>query len=190
MQLSRRMLFHLSVFTLVGMSAIGYGLLRLAPNQTFEGLMLSGDYLHQLGAGLGIGLGVSIVALLFIRLPLFRSVRGFFGELIGGLDLGWPHILFYSFCAAVGEEILFRGAIQEFIGIWPTAVVFVLLHGYLNPRNLSMSIYGVFLVFVAALFGFLLRWHGIYAAMAAHFVYDVIMFGYLRAISQAAGRSS
>ncbi|MCD8528909.1 MAG: CPBP family glutamic-type intramembrane protease [Chitinophagales bacterium] len=80
----------------------------------------------------------------------------------------------------MGEEILFRGAIQYYIYLWPTAVLFVLLHGYLNPKDKSTFIYGVFLVFISAGFGYLFKFLGIYAAIAAHFIYDVIMFLFVK----------
>lgn len=100
--------------------------------------------------------------------------------MIKDLNLQWYHILFYSFCAGLGEEILFRGAIQAYIHIWPTAIIFVLLHGYVNPKDLKTSIYGVFLILVSAGFGYMMKYWGIYAAMSAHFIYDVIMFSYLK----------
>ena len=33
-----------------------------------------------------------------------------------------------AFCAAVGEEIAFRGALQPIFGLWPTAIFFALTH--------------------------------------------------------------
>lgn len=96
------------------------------------------------------------------------------------VDPRWHHVVFYSFCAGVGEEILFRGVIQHYILLWPTAIIFVLIHGYLNLKDKTMFIYGVFLIFVSASFGYLHKFLGIYAAISAHFIYDVIMFGYLK----------
>ena len=81
-----------------------------------------------------------------------------------------------SFAAGVGEEILFRGAIQPFIGVWPTAIGFVAIHGYLNPMNLKMSIYGILMVVVSAGIGYLFKYEGLYAAITAHFLIDLVLF--------------
>ncbi|MBK7566807.1 MAG: CPBP family intramembrane metalloprotease [Bacteroidetes bacterium] len=43
-------------------------------------------------------------------------------------------MLFLSFCAGVGEELLFRGAIQPWLGIWLTALLFI-FYTDLNPKD-------------------------------------------------------
>ncbi len=109
-----------------------------------------------------------------------QHTRDFFAKMIGQLDPKIYHIIFYSTCAAVGEEILFRGAIQPFLGIWWTSVLFIFLHGYLNPYNWQITLYGVFMVMISAGLGYLYELLGIYAAMFAHFIYDLVMFLFLR----------
>lgn len=82
-------------------------------------------------------------------------------------------------CAGVGEEILFRGAIQPHLGIWPTAILFIVLHGYLSFSNLALMLYGVLMVVVSAGLGYLFDNFGIHAAIVAHFLFDFFMFLYL-----------
>jgi len=79
----------------------------------------------------------------------------------------------------VGEEILFRGAFQPLFGLWIVAIVFVAIHGYLNLFDWKISIYGLYMVLVAAGFGYLFSGFGIIAASSAHFAFDVIMLRYL-----------
>ncbi|MGB1247735.1 MAG: CPBP family intramembrane glutamic endopeptidase [Chitinophagales bacterium] len=130
----------------------------------------------DISIGLGSGLLAGLLGLLLLKHSIFSNINDFFGKMIQRLNPQWYHILFYSFCAGVGEEILFRGAIQSFIFIFPTAIIFVAIHGYLNPKDWKMSLYGIFLVFVSAGMGYLMKHQSIYAAMAAHFIYDVVMF--------------
>ena len=85
-------------------------------------------------------------------------------------------IFFVSFCAGFGEEVLFRGVLQPKLGIWLTAVIFVGIHGYLNPNNWRISIYGIYLTIVIALTGYLSRHFGLTTAIITHMIIDVILF--------------
>lgn len=119
-------------------------------------------------------------AVLLVRTSWFKASRVFFAELIGKLNPSYANVIFYSFCAGVGEEILFRGAIQPHLGIWLTSILFIFLHGYLNPFNWPITLYGLFMVIISSGLGYLYEIYGIYAAMMAHFVFDVVMFCYLK----------
>ena len=110
-----------------------------------------------------------------VEMPFMAETRIFFIDIIKPLKLSWPEILFVSVCAGIGEEILFRGAAQPFLGIWTTAIIFVLLHGYLNPFNVSMSIYGIYLTVVIGVMGYLTEYFGIITAIVAHTVIDVYL---------------
>ena len=176
---TKRTMLLLSLLTLFGMSGIGYLIINW-----FDGVpilpQLKGTvgYGWQLLYGAGYGLAVALLALALIQLPFFEKSRRFFAQMITKLKPGIPEILLYSFCAAVGEEILFRAAIQQFWGIWLTSLLFIALHGYLNPLQWRMMIFGVFMVLMSAGIGYLM-YFGLAASMMAHFVYDVLMFSFL-----------
>jgi uncharacterized protein len=178
--LNKPALFHLSVFTLFGFSLIAYILLHFHKTVFFWDLFAAEKPVLHTIAGLGWGVLAGALGLALLKLGNFESTNRLFTRMIKDLDPQWYHILFYSFCAGVGEEILFRGAVQSYIHIWPTAILFVLLHGYIHPKDLKMSVYGIFLVCISAGFGYLMKCQSIYSAMAAHFMYDVVMFAYLK----------
>jgi membrane protease YdiL (CAAX protease family) len=69
--------------------------------------------------------------------------------------------------AAVGEEIFFRGALQPILGLWPTAIVFALIHSQytLTPAALLILVVGL-------VFGWLRRRYNTTTAMVAHFLYN------------------
>lgn len=149
--------------------------------QTLKAFFSGGCPLHiQLLRGGSFGITAFIVALVFVKSPWFKASRIFFTGLVASIHPSFVHILFYSFCAGVGEEILFRGAVQPYLGIWFTSIVFIFLHGYLNPFNWPIMLYGFLMIFISAGLGYLFEIYGIYAAMLAHFIFDVGMFSFLR----------
>jgi hypothetical protein len=177
----KKRLFYLSVLTLFGMSAIGMLLIHYAQHKGIRDTILGGKafYLQSL-AGLFFGTLASLLALLLIRGKRFKSVRTLFENLLKEVNPTVINIVFYSMCASVGEEVLFRAGVQPLMGIWPTAFLFIFLHGYINPYNMSLTIYGVFLIIICAGFGYLFKFFGLAASALAHFVYDVAMFSLLK----------
>ena len=181
MQFNRKTLFYLSLFTLFGFSLIGLTAINLFQNKsTFQFFREGGTWYSQIFKGFLFGVNASVIAVLLVRTSWFKESRGFFTELIEKINPTYVHVIFYSFCAGVGEEILFRGAIQPHLGIWLTSVLFIFLHGYLNPFNMAITIYGIFMVIISAGLGYLYELFGIYSAMFAHFIFDVAMFSYLK----------
>jgi uncharacterized protein len=178
--LNKQALFHLSIFTLFGFSLIGYIVMHFHPSILFWSFFEDENPFASIAIGLAGGLAVGALGLAILKIGKFDSTNRLFTQMIKELNPQWYHIVFYSFCAGVGEEILFRGAMQSYIHIWPTAIIFVLIHGYINPKDLKMSIYGLFLVLISAGFGYLMKYQSMYAAMSAHFMYDVVMFAFLK----------
>src|SRR5690606_280534 len=123
----------------------------------------------------------SVLAWQIIKLPFLSSTRNFFTRLISELQLNTVQIVFVSICAGIGEELLFRGAIQPVAGIFITSLVFVALHGYLNPFNPRIIVYGVFMTFFIIFLGYLTERLGILSSIVAHTVIDIYL---LRKLSQ------
>jgi membrane protease YdiL (CAAX protease family) len=84
-----------------------------------------------------------------------------------GLDTVWEWFLL-ALAAGIGEEILFRGALQKVFGLWATAVLFAIIHvqyGFLTPATLALFIIGFSL-------GLIRRNHNTTLAIFVHFGYD------------------
>ena len=62
-------------------------------------------------------------------------------------------------------------------------ILFVLLHGYLNPFNLPLTFYGVYMIFVIGVMGLMTEHFGILTAMIAHTLIDIILLGKLSVTS-------
>ncbi len=185
-ELNKSTLFHLSMITLLGMPVVAFVIINVFHDFTIYETLFTrtkvAPHLRIIGlpAGVLYGLITVLIGIFLVTRPNMREINDFFGKMIQDLNPGWLHIFFYSICAGVGEEILFRAAIQPLIGIWPTAIIFVLLHGYINFNHFSTSLYGVFLIFVSAGFGYLDIFFGIAAPITAHFMYDLVMFYQLK----------
>src|SRR5262249_3413519 len=78
---------------------------------------------------LGLGVGLAVVFLSPRAVPRFawaRRLHNDFRNILGRLAA--REILVLAVASAVGEELLFRGALQPMVGLWAQAVVFALLH--------------------------------------------------------------
>jgi len=129
--------------------------------------------------GVVFGVVASFFAWLIIQSTILSAVKKFFVRFLKPFHFRTVDIVFIAFCAGIGEELLFRASIQPLLGIWLTAFIFVLLHGYLNINNWRLSLYGVFMVLVAAGLGYLYKWVGIVAAIMAHVVIDIALLWFM-----------
>jgi len=129
----------------------------------------------QLFIGSAIGIITAMAGWQIVELPFMHSTKIFFVNIIKPLQLSFIEILFISICAGVGEELFFRGAVQPYLGVWITAFLFVLFHGYINPFNLPLTVYGIYMVMVIGVLGLFTEYLGIGTAMVAHTFIDVIL---------------
>ena len=93
------------------------------------------------------------------------------------LDLSGLNPLWISLAAAIGEELLFRAALQPLLGVWITSVIFLLTHTpvyqfrKLDKATLVQAA-GVFGASVAL--GFIYQYVGLLAAVLVHVAIDVV----------------
>lgn len=163
------------------MGGIGLLLLVFAHKASIPDLLASGLAIKtQLLQGSIFGIATSVLAIALIRTEWFKESKSFFQQFIADLNPTLPEMIFYSFCAGVGEELLFRGGLQPWLGIWITAIIFIALHGYLSLTEIATTIYGLLMVLVSAGFGYLAVNVGLFSAITAHFWFDVVMFTYIK----------
>ncbi len=129
----------------------------------------------QIFIGLVVGFVTAKAGWQITTLPMMDKNKKFFANMVRPMKLTDVQIVFVSICAGVGEELLFRGAIQPFLGIWITSILFVLIHGYLNPFNLPLTYYGIYMVLVIGVLGLMTEYVGIITAMIAHTIIDIIL---------------
>ena len=181
MEITKKQFNYLTWLTLVGFSALGFALIYFFQKKEPLSIFENGQpWYLQIFMGGVFGWLIGEVAKQIIKTKWMADISIFFADIVRELQLSTTEILFYSLCAGVGEEVLFRGAIQEWLGIWLTSIVFIALHGYLNPMNWKITVYGFFMIFLSAGLGYLYLYAGIISAMTAHFAVDVVLFLFLK----------
>jgi membrane protease YdiL (CAAX protease family) len=150
------------------------------------GKVLGYDLLEQLqpsGRGLVLGLLLPVPMILMLMaimaVPL-GFLRRFRDQQIAdfvkmGVDFGWVPIILISIGAGFGEELLFRGVLQNWltevtgplVGIGAASLVFGIVHGPRLGYIVVSALIGVYLGTAYVLTGSLL------AVALAHFLYDV-----------------
>lgn len=180
--MNRRIFLLLALGTLLLLGGLGVVLVPLARDvNIFIFLRGHATLYTQLIVGVLSGMAVALLAWQLINIPYLSATRDFFKQIITGLKMNTVQIVFVSLCAGIGEELLFRGAIQPVAGIWITSVIFVAVHGYLNPYNLKISLYGVFMTFSIVYIGYLTERFGILSSMVAHSIIDIYLLQKLSA---------
>lgn len=173
---NQKLVIHLATLTLVGMTSIGLLVVSFFQDRSIYELLAGHSAIWlQLTLGVGVGLIAGWFAQKIVDQPFMEEVNLRYSRMIGELHLTWPQVIYVSLCAGIGEEILFRGALQPFLGIVLTALIFVAIHGYLNPRDWRISIYGLFMTAVITILGWLTREYGIMVAILAHTIIDLYL---------------
>lgn len=179
MQFGRKPLLLLSLFSLIVLSLLGFFIILNFQDRSLEDALFGATWTIQATFGVVYGIATALIAISMVNLPFFRPVQLFFRTLFSSPDIRLIDVLLVSLSAGIGEELLFRAGIQYFIGIWPTAFVFILLHGYLT-RNGRWFLMGLSMVFLSAGLGYLYEYLGLLTAMVGHTVYDFITILYFK----------
>lgn len=135
----------------------------------------------QAGAGVAGGFLLSGITWLMGKWKYLNDVNFDFTLRLGIFNFSLQEILFLSFCAGVGEEIVFRGMIQPWLGILTTSFMFIALHGYMSYSSWPKVIFGLILFSVGTILGILGEYIGLLAAIVAHIIYDIIAFQRIQA---------
>lgn len=133
--------------------------------------------LSQIIIGVGTGIGAAaVIAYIINRPPVSDILHDFYiVDMISKLKLSNFDCIQLSIFAGVGEELLFRGAIQPLLGIWITSFIFIGIHGYFKFKSAGHMLFGLTMFGLSMLLGYLFEYSGLITAMTAHAVYDVIM---------------
>lgn len=82
------------------------------------------------------------------------------------------HIAWIALLVSVAEEMLFRGAVQHWLGIWGTSLLFTLIH-FRYLRRWAMA---ALLFVISSALGWVVEWSGtLIPAITAHFIIDFVM---------------
>ena len=132
--------------------------------------------LRQIGIGLAAGL-LMVPVVIGLEYLLSRmgikadaDVERLTEQLIGPLATSIPGILTLGLAAALGEETVFRGALQPRFGLIFTTLLFALLHSTYGVSIATLIVFGVGLVL-----GLLRMRYNTTTSMVAHAVYNMTL---------------
>jgi membrane protease YdiL (CAAX protease family) len=169
-RVSRAQFLRLGVwFTLALWLAAAVIPLLLGQPGIWSALRLAGFLTWQtaLGGVLGLVIGRVVVALILHWRPLHVVIERLDG-LVAWETLRTSDYVVIASLAALGEEPLFRGALQPLIGLAPAAVLFGLLHATSVAHVTLACILGLLL-------GWLYQWSGsLWPPIAAHLAIDLV----------------
>lgn len=153
---------------------VGWGIRRNLP-QTLRRLGLDIPTGEQLGVAFGVVvllfvfiITVSVIWQGAVSQETFEEQSQASNALSESIGTLWM-AFFIAAMAAVSEEIAFRGALQPIFGLWPTSVLFALIHMQYTFTPATLIIFGV-----ALGFGWLRQKYNTTVAISAHFLYDFV----------------
>lgn len=144
-------------------------LYRVAPAPTW--LLLGGP-------AIGVGVGLAVVALTRLATKHFewaRELNASFRDLLGPLT--GREILILALASSIGEELLFRGALLPWLGVWVQAALFAALH--VGPKKRFLPWTASAFVLGAAFGELAVRTGNLGGAIAAHFMINFLNLRYI-----------
>lgn len=174
--MGRYQVYFLGAITLIGFPLIGFIINYFFQDTSFWHQFESPFSLtYQIVVGIVYGVLAGFMCWFVITSAFMRKSRIKYISVMREMNMSYFDIVFISICAGVGEEILFRGVLQDFLGIIITSVVFVAIHGYLKWNDWRISIYGVVMILVIVGIGIMFETMGVIAPAIAHTVIDIIL---------------
>lgn len=172
----KHLILRLALATIIGMPLMALAIDHFSEKVSIaDALIGDGQFGMHVLYGIVAGLAIAIPGYWISTRPWMGRVHHQYARLIHQFNLNNSDILFISCCAGIGEEILFRGAIQPYLGVLLTAIFFVAIHGYLNPKDWRISVYGIFMTAGIAGLGFLAETNGLLVAIVAHTIIDIYL---------------
>lgn len=107
--------------------------------------------------------------------PSYRALKVAIVQMLGGVSAATALLL--ALASAIGEEVLFRGALQPFAGLFITSLLFGLLHLGPSPK----SAWSLWAALAGLLLGFMYeQTQSLWPPIMAHFVVNAVSLMSLR----------
>lgn len=177
---------------MAGPIAVGYGLLASLATALAIALRdgvpwvyatpwLELSTLEGVGLSAALGLAVALVVIVATRVTVARYA---WAKLLHielrpiAHNMTLWHILLIAFFSSLGEELLFRGLLQPWVGVLPTAVIFGICH---QMPGEAKWVWVCWATFVGLAFGMVFAATGsLVGALLAHMVINAVNLMFLR----------
>jgi membrane protease YdiL (CAAX protease family) len=161
-----------------GMALVALVIAAGRGNPDLYRLELGEPWLLAVGPAIGFAIGAGVVALTRLATRHFqwaRDLHASFRDLLG--QLSGKEIVILALASSIGEELLFRGALLPWLGVWVQAIVFALLHVGPGRRFLPWTLSALVL---GIAFGWLAVWtKNLGGPIAAHFAINFLNLRYI-----------
>jgi membrane protease YdiL (CAAX protease family) len=153
------------------------GLVPLSHPDPWLPLRFPRDVLYSLALGLAYGALIAVLTRLSVRRfawarNLHRELRPF------ARDVSTPGIVALALTSSFGEELLFRGLLQPWLGFWAQGILFGLLH---QLAGSSRWVWASWATLVGLSFGAIFELTGSLAGpLAAHALINALNLSYLK----------
>ena len=131
---------------------------------------------YPIFVGLIIGAVYAYLASFIMEADVFDRSSINVEKIVRSMNLNIIDCIFISLCAGIGEELLFRTGVQYYLGPIITSILFVAIHGYLNPFNWRVSLYGLIVLPLILIISYGFDVWGLWFAIAIHAAYDFVLF--------------
>jgi uncharacterized protein len=162
----------LGLYGAMALTAVVIGAMRGNPD-VFRVDTAAPAWLYLGGPLLGAAVGIGVVGMTRLATRYFawaRNLHDSFRDLLGPLTS--REIVILALASSIGEELLFRGALLPWLGVWLQAAIFALLHVGPGRRFLPWTLSAFVL---GAAFGWLALGTGnLGGPIAAHFAINFI----------------
>lgn len=161
------------MFALIGFVGVGF-LTKRTFSETLQRLGLIKPTYSQIliGIATAVGLVITITYLEYFlvqtNVGVDKNIQEYTEKLIGPLLTSIPGIFTLGFAAAIGEETIFRGALQPRFGILFTSLLFALVHA-----NYGLSISTLIVFGLGLCLGFVRLRFNLTTAMIIHAIYNM-----------------
>jgi membrane protease YdiL (CAAX protease family) len=175
------------VLQTLAVTCLALAIMAIFGKQPLLGVFLQGKpWPVQVALGIPFGLLMTgPLVVLINRVPGFDAFRRQVAEFVSRADLSGLNPLWFSLCAGVAEEMLFRGALQPLVGLWLTCLIFTALHyqtGGFRTMNRMKAVYAVLVFLASFLLGTICLQVGLIAAVVTHTVGDLVALTMLRTV--------
>ncbi|MBA4602941.1 CPBP family intramembrane glutamic endopeptidase [Thermoactinomyces mirandus] len=163
------------LLAILGLVGVGW-LTRRSFKQTLARLGLWGITWKQAGTGMLIGLVMLLAPIIAQQLSIFfdwadnTHANELTDKILGPLLTSIPGILTLGFAAALGEEIIFRGALLPRLGFIYTSILFTLVHA-----NYGFSVNSLVVLLLAIVLGWARIRYNTIVCMIIHATYNIFV---------------
>jgi membrane protease YdiL (CAAX protease family) len=180
----KKVLWLMAILTLFGFPLLAWPLLWLQDISWDDLMAIEYNEISYLLVMLSIGLFFGLTIILLTEIPYFDKALSHIKNRLANLELTNFFVVLLSIAAGVGEELFFRGALQPFLGIYLTSLIFVAIHGYFSFRKWAVNFFGLLLFIFICFIGWMAEQYSIWHAIAAHFSYDLVLLFYYKKMQQ------